>query len=142
MRPQTVRDYTQSFFTWAVVSDLPEKLTHILKEGMLHLLRTFPDSELRSPEVYCNALDAWASTTANANQGRPVWLSDHNDLGELRLRINKSCLLDRLVYCGEYVRAVPCPEHKGKWSGIKPEPCPHGCDTGCGCLTGWLPSEK
>ncbi len=48
--------------------------------------------------------------------------------------IRKSNLLARLLYAGETLRTVPCPEHKGKWSGVGD--CKHGCQ-----LTGWLPEK-
>jgi hypothetical protein len=56
----------------------------------------------------------------------------------IRLNIEKSNLLERLIYWQEPVRTVPCPEHKGRQHtavlcGINP-PCPHGCQG-----TGWLP---
>ncbi len=52
------------------------------------------------------------------------------------LAIDKSNLLWRLLYAGEAVRKTPCPVHKGRWSGVGPDP-------GCGCwsygnITGWL----
>jgi hypothetical protein len=134
-RKLTVREYTQAFFTWAVVSELPEKLVKILKQGMMHLLSTFQDQEFREPQSYCDVLDAWASDVVKTHKGDTTWVSGFNDFGELRLRIRKSCLLDRLIYCGEYVRVVPCPEHNGDWSGLR-------CSTGCGCLTGWLPAKQ
>ena len=54
--------------------------------------------------------------------------------------IRKSSLLARTLYGGEAVRKVPCPEHKGRWSGCElseESRCPHGCQ-----LTGWLPESK
>lgn len=51
------------------------------------------------------------------------------------LSIRKSNLLARLLYSGEKLRTVMCPEHKGKWSGIEwsDNVCPHKCQ-----LTGWV----
>lgn len=138
-RRVTIYEYTTAFFTWSAVAHLPEKLTAILGKGMLHLLNTFKDSEAREPEEYCKVLREWAQVAARSHKGDELWIGDHGDFGELHLRIEKSCLLDRLIYLGETVRTVPCPLHKGKWSGIHAERCPHGCDIGCGCTTGWLP---
>ncbi len=50
--------------------------------------------------------------------------------------IRKSNLLARLLYDGQTLRKVACPEHKGVWSGVEWGPenaCPHGCQ-----LTGWI----
>lgn len=83
------------------------------------------------------------------------------------LGIMKSCLLYRLIYLNEEPRTVPCPVHKGKWSGIQwgwpgeeamdrdgtyhPVPVTDEarewydagcrCFMGCGCTTGWQPNE-
>jgi hypothetical protein len=61
--------------------------------------------------------------------------------------INKSSLLDRLIYLGEKLRPTRCPEHKGTWSGLEVGPypehgiagnvCPHGCN-----LLGWIPESE
>lgn len=79
--------------------------------------------------------------------------------------IGKSCLLHRMVYCGEEPSTVPCPVHKGKWSGChfgwpgqkwsngklveESKQCREWYDAGCccfqhacGCTTGWQPSGK
>ena len=59
------------------------------------------------------------------------------------MQIRKSNLLARLLYDGQALRTMPCPEHKGHWSGCKwpkdPKdlcPCMDGCN-----VTGWLPNE-
>ena len=57
------------------------------------------------------------------------------------LAISKSCFLDRLLFQNEGIRTIPCPVHKGRWSG---------CDwnsPGCKCrngtnVTGWLPASE
>jgi hypothetical protein len=61
---------------------------------------------------------------------------DHaNSVNLLFLQIQKSNLLARLLYGGEKLRAIPCPKHKGTWSGIEwsGNQCPHKCQ-----LTGWI----
>lgn len=58
----------------------------------------------------------------------------------LRLAIDHSDLLCRLLYGGEALRTIRCPEHLGRWSGVEmPAHWPHTnrCPHGCG-LTGWL----
>lgn len=58
----------------------------------------------------------------------------------IRTDIQKSALLFRLLYRGEKIRTVRCPEHHGvlsmqEWIGNPShQPCPHGCGG-----TGWLP---
>ena len=82
----------------------------------------------------------------------------------IEFAIEKSCLLDRMIYGGEQPSQTPCPVHKGRWSGIqfgwpdgvwsdgKPiEEASHlrkyydeGCrcyQHKCGCTTGWQPDE-
>lgn len=86
----------------------------------------------------------------------------------VRLAVEKSCLLDRLVYGGEKPSQTPCPVHKGVWSGISLWPghtwryidgrpdqpvevdsvrqrwYDDGCrcwQHKCGCTTGWQPDE-
>jgi len=55
-------------------------------------------------------------------------------LDDADLQIRKSNLLARLIYGGQKLRTQMCPEHKGEWTGPRPDPCPHGCG-----FTGWLP---
>jgi hypothetical protein len=50
--------------------------------------------------------------------------------------VGKSSMLDRLLYGGETLRTAKCPTHKGHWSGLGIERCPHGCGH-----TGWLRPE-
>ena len=55
------------------------------------------------------------------------------------LMISKSCLLDRMLYGGELLRATMCPDHHGRWQGIDwhGDACKHGCG-----LTGWIPAPS
>jgi hypothetical protein len=57
----------------------------------------------------------------------------------ISLAIGKSNLLYRLLYAGENVRNIPCPIHKGKWSGCFADP-PCECSS-YGNVTGWLPEK-
>ncbi len=82
----------------------------------------------------------------------------------VQLAVRKSCLLDRMVNCGEKPSETPCPVHEGQWAGIhlgwpgqmwangRPvevsELCQKWYDAGCrcfmhkcGCTTGWQPDE-
>lgn len=52
---------------------------------------------------------------------------------DVRLAIEKSNLLARMLFSGEAPRTRPCPIHRGHWTGGM-EDCPEGCG-----LTGWLP---
>jgi hypothetical protein len=77
----------------------------------------------KEPDERCHALDALRRYEAEANSVEHVFLS-----------ISKSNLLARVLYGGEKVRTVQCPEHKGKWNGqAMLMGCPHKCDG-----TGWL----
>jgi hypothetical protein len=84
--------------------------------------------------------------------------------GNVRLAVEKSCLLDRMIYGGEQPSQTPCPVHEGKWRGIgfmgpvsltvaspegprimtQIEVIEAGCRCykhTCGCTTGWQPDE-
>lgn len=98
---------------------------------------------------YCAAFETWmkvledkyrqvSKEKGEKEADREVWGSriiPH--FRDIQLHIQKSDLLARLVYGGEKLRTKPCPEHKGKWSGLHFEPCPHGCG-----YTGWLPEPE
>ena len=85
---------------------------------------------------YCKALETWVGIRAEHDVGfAKMWRF-------LYIDIVKSCLLDRLIYCGEELRKEKCLQHKGFWSGLaglKKENCE--CASSCGCLTGWLPNK-
>lgn len=130
----TIAQYTAAFETWASVSKLTDGQRAALADSLAHLRATFADDDTpRAADVYCAAFETHLSERDEDPNG---------DASRLRLLITKSCLLDRLIHCGEALRTVPCPEHKGRWSGIHLDPCPHGCSIGCGCTTGWLPSVE
>lgn len=102
-------------------------------------------------EAYRADMAAGDRWQLSRREGREMTERDHRlqDLREYEsrasavddvfLQISKSALLDRLLYGGEPVRTKPCPEHKGRWSGLEfgENMCPHGCQ-----LTGWLPEGK
>ena len=52
--------------------------------------------------------------------------------GYVQIDIDKSYCLSRLLYCGEELRTIPCPEHKGRWGFIR--------DCICGD-SGFLPND-
>lgn len=99
---------------------------------------------LRLSDV-CNTLRLWARTYSTPlPDDDPHKKQDREKLREaaeyVDLQVSKSCLLDRLFFQDESVRTVPCPEHKGRWSG-----CSWG-SPGCACrnganVTGWLPAD-
>lgn len=131
--PLTMTAYVAAFETWASVARLTDGQRAVLADSLAHIRETFTDDTPRAADVYCAAFESHLSERDEDPNG---------DARRLRLSITKSCLLDRLVHHGETLRAVPCPEHKGRWSGIHFDPCPHGCSLGCGCTTGWLPSVE
>jgi hypothetical protein len=105
---------------------------------------------------YCEKLELWAREHSG--------LSDEV-IREVYSKVHKSCLLDRMLNCGENPSKTPCPVHKGIWSGChvgwpnqtwgsNNQPIPESqmlrvwYDAGCrcykhkcGCTTGWLPDE-
>ena len=129
----TIAAYTAAFETWASVAKLTDGQRAVLADSLAHLRATFTDDTARDADVYCAAFESHLSERDEDPNG---------DASRLWLLITKSCLLGRLIHCGEMLRAIPCPEHKGRWSGIHFDPCPHGCSLGCGCTTGWLPSVE
>lgn len=84
-------------------------------------------------EKFCEVMDMWAAIRSEQDEHfAECWRY-------IRLQIEKSCLLDRMLYGGEPLRTEPCPVHKGKWSG-----CVFREEDSCACVTngnvtGWLP---
>jgi hypothetical protein len=127
--PLTVAAYADVFDTWRTLARLEDGEAATLVAAIAHLRGSF-DATPRDPQAFCDAFDAFLASR------------DGYERGGLRLRIVKSCLLDRLVYCREPPRTVKCPQHDGRWSGLQIELCPHGCNlASCGCTTGWLPAR-
>lgn len=83
-------------------------------------------------DSYCREFHAWANKKADDRVFWRHWCT-------IELTIHKSCLLDRLIYGGETLRTEKCPQHQGRWSGCRFEPCE--CSHGS-CVTGWLPNEN
>lgn len=97
---------------------------------------------------FCDFLKQWALLASTPypeeqhDQENKIRQESGERARDVFLQIRKSNLLWRLIYAGEPLRTVPCPEHKGRWSGCnKPE------DTACkgACMfesnvTGWLPA--
>jgi hypothetical protein len=98
---------------------------------------------LRLSDV-CNTLRLFARLFCTPQPTDDEWkkkerLEHYEHFQKVDLAISKSCLLDRLFYQeNEGVRTVPCPDHKGSWSGC------NWNSPGCACrnganVTGWLP---
>lgn len=120
-------------------------------------------NQIGNPERVCKVIREWANLMENAErivsgkEFRQAWQS-------VNLAISKSCLLDRMLYAGEGISKIPCPVHKGQWSGIhigwpnefwidrqgnktpveESVMCRQWYDAGCrcykhkcGCTTGW-----
>lgn len=86
---------------------------------------------------FCEAVRTWFRAIERNNTdpslGRPGRHTQGKDyfeqLRNIERDISKSNLLARLLHAGEKLRTVPCPEHKGHWTG----------DGKCQCEgTGWL----
>jgi hypothetical protein len=105
---------------------------------------------LRLSDV-CNTLRLWAKTYCVPVEGEDKWTAEnrrkfYETWQYVDIQISKSCLLDRLFFQDdEVIRTVPCPAHKGKWSGCawgEPECATQGNPMGCmngSNVTGWLP---
>lgn len=95
---------------------------------------------------FCDALRTWARLVSEPKPGEDEDAKRERQQfaaawGTVELAITKSCLLDRLIYCGDVVRTEPCPVHKGHWSGISATPCQYCGVSPCGCNTGWVPAK-
>ena len=130
-RKLTVGEYVAAFETWVSVARLAPQFVTLVDGGLAELRATFSSDEAREPAAYCTVMQAHFDA-ADLEWDRRL---------KLRMAIAKSCLLKRLIYLGEPLRTRPCPLHKGHWAGCFGERCPHGCDRGCGCTTGWLPND-
>lgn len=130
-RKRTCAEYVAAFTTWATVARLSDEERLLLASALGTLSAVFRSDEQRLIETYCAAFEAYLAGRAEEHDSGRV-------VATFQTRIRKSCLLDRLLYVGEPLRTVPCPLHKGRWSGCFMPPCPHGCDRGCGCTSGWV----
>ena len=131
----SVEQYASAFETWWPIHNnrtgvaTHDAETEFLGRWLRHIRDTF-DSTPRDPDEFCRTYDAFVRD------------GDKRVASTIRMQIGKSCLLSRLVYIGEPLRTEKCPIHKGVWSGIQIEACPHGCNAAsCGCTTGWLPTR-
>ena len=94
----------------------------------------------------CNILRTWAKAYCVAQPGENEYKAAVRQQFQeawqhIDLQIRKSCLLDRLFFQNEGLRTVPCPEHKGSWSGCSWGSPPCACQNGAN-VTGWLPNEE
>ena len=105
-------------------------------EVMLKMLSEHFGEPVMPVSRYCSKLELYAhAIDQRARRTKEKGDIDHADQVQwVFVQIMKSNLLHRLIYQGEKLRTVPCPEHKGKWSGLY-GPCE------CG-FTGWLPEKS
>lgn len=103
--------------------------------------------------LFCAALRAWAtlmgtelSTDSEYTRAERKKIREACQIVDLA--ISKSNLLSRMLEGGDGLRTIPCPIHKGHWSGciIDMPPCvteeyPFGCMDGMN-VTGWLPNPE
>ena len=124
-----VAKYTAAFRTWISVArdsvaDTDEAMAQrvaIVDAGMRWLAARYRGTV--ATETLCDALDGWAR--------------ERDDIALLP-RVNKSCLLARLIYGGEELRTRRCPIHDGHWAGVG-DACIAGCSYDAN-ITGWLPN--
>lgn len=135
----TVAEYSDAFRSWLRVAPRAgwRERSHeeLLERWLAWLAERFGDGVgSRKPEEFCETFSEFAGKS-----------SEYRAESTLRFHIEKSCLLDRLIYGRQPLRLVPCPTHDGKWNGLSfvQDMCPHGCDVSlCGCTTGWLPTQR
>lgn len=94
------------------------------------------------PEEFCKAFYTWAEACQTELPGddedRRQWRKEFAvHWNFIALAVQKSCLLERLIYAREPLRTEICPRHKGKWSGWVLEKLECGCQFGSN-VTGWL----
>jgi hypothetical protein len=130
------------------VAPPPEPL-EAAKERMLQSLSALFHQPVLPIHRYCAALFKWVDCIIETNQNpTPAYpgqishgASYYAVLPKILMDVQKSGLLERLLYRGEKARAVQCPEHKGHmhsgmWVGLG-DACPHGCEG-----SGWLPNDS
>jgi len=122
----SIDDYCRAFETWARVSRAPHERI-LIAAALAHLRASFT-GPAPIPR-FCRALREWSS-------GQVAGGSEQ--VQELCIAVEKSCLLYRLLYAREPLRTRPCPIHRGRWSGSTPDECPAGCSFRFD-ITGWLP---
>lgn len=106
------------------------------REQVFHELREYFGEPMLPVTKYCKALETYANLKAEKDEEFAKYYRF------LIIDIYKSCLLDRLIYCGEELRTEKCPKHDGHWSGINFGKDQCECLCSCGCTTGWLPNKK
>lgn len=106
-------------------------LTDDQAQAMLDTLTEHYRQPVLPMSSYCDAFRTWFQCIRENPHEHG---SDYKDLlWQIQTDIEKSSLLDRMLYGGEGLRTRKCPEHDGKWSGI--DVCEHGCGS-----TGWIPN--
>jgi hypothetical protein len=109
-------------------------------ETMLKMLSEHFKEPVMPVGRYCAALRIYAGAIDDrARRTKEKRDVEHADqVHHVFLQVQKSNLLYRLIYLGEELRPVACPEHQGRWSGCvsRDESCV--CASGSN-ITGWLP---
>jgi hypothetical protein len=116
--------------------------------GSAVFIPPYGDTVVRPVQEYCDALWQWLDLIVKLCTDNPAPAEGWDQYAQfrtiaavapdLKLAIRKSNYLWRRIYKGEPHRTVPCPVHKGRWSG-----CSFSGE-GCDCMsdvnvTGWLP---
>lgn len=110
-------------------------------EAMLKELSDFYHCPVMPIDQYCKGLTTWQEAIGDAvDRGDEDLKGLNESVGIVFTAIYKSNLLSRLLYLGEELRAVPCPKHKGMWSGWA-ESGSCECQSGVN-VTGWLPNKE
>jgi hypothetical protein len=101
------------------------------------------------PSEFCAKMEDWAKACMTHlptdDEAKKQWREEFAQHWLwLHRAIIKSNLLWRLMYEDEKLRTVPCPIHKGRWSGCT-LPADSGCNGACmsgANVTGWLPEAN
>ena len=111
-------------------------MTETEAEDLLKQLTKHYGEPVLPLEQFCLAMRTWfGAIRTNVARGGDHGRAYALELGMMDIDIRKSDLLARLLFGGEKLRTVPCPEHKGRQDT-------HALVVGTPCAcggTGWLP---
>jgi hypothetical protein len=117
-------------------SSKKSKLTDEQVTEMLSQLSEHFGERVAPVSQYCDGFYKYMHAVREEHKDDPTWASQMRAFSGLRLTIDKSNLLARLIYGGEHLRTRKCPIHKGVWTGCELSAA-QACRKGCG-LTGWI----
>lgn len=106
-------------------------------EEMLKQLAEHYNQPVMPLRKFCTAIRTWFRCIETAGAAGQQGTEYYKYLRSIEIDIQKSNLLGRLIYAGEKLRTIECPEHKGRWNGSAMlMGCEYNCDG-----TGYLREE-